>query len=298
MSKKISSMLVTLLIYLAAIAIGVVSFIYVLPDLDLVYRVLIADLIATVFIWLVSLPLKNASLYDPYWSVIPPIIVLLLMFYTNNWGLSLILLLLALSVWAIRLTYNWGKLWTDFSHVDWRYNNFQVMAPKLYWLVSFLAIMFVPTMIVFFQLIGPIILVEQVNLSFGLASILGTVVIVLSALLQLSADTQMQNFKKDPQNKGEIMKAGLWKYSRHPNYLGEIMVWWGTYLFYVQQFGFDWIILAPIAMTALFVFISVPLMEKKILKTRPEYSDYIKEGGMLVPFPKQMFSKSSVNQEK
>ena len=220
------------------------------------------------------------------------------MFYTNNWGLSLILLLLALSVWAIRLTYNWGKLWTDFSHVDWRYKNFQVMAPKLYWLVSFLAIMFVPTMIVFFQLIGPIILVEQVNLSFGLASILGTVVIVLSALLQLSADTQMQNFKKDPQNKGEIMKAGLWKYSRHPNYLGEIMVWWGTYLFYVQQFGFDWIILAPIAMTALFVFISVPLMEKKILKTRPEYSDYIKEAGMLVPFPKQMFSKSSVNQEK
>lgn len=298
MSKKISSMLVILLIYLAAIAIGVVSFIYVLPDLDLVYRVLIADLIATVFIWLVSLPLKNASLYDPYWSVIPPIIVLLLMFYTNNWGLSLILLLLALSVWAIRLTYNWGKLWTDFSHVDWRYKNFQVMAPKLYWLVSFLAIMFVPTMIVFFQLIGPIILVEQVNLSFGLASILGTVVIVLSALLQLSADTQMQNFKKDPQNKGEIMKAGLWKYSRHPNYLGEIMVWWGTYLFYVQQFGFDWIILAPIAMTALFVFISVPLMEKKILKTRPEYSDYIKEAGMLVPFPKQMFSKRSVNQEK
>lgn len=297
MSKKLSSMLVILLVYIVAIAIGVLSFIYIMPSLDLVYRILIADVIATIFVWLVSLPLKNASLYDPYWSVIPPVLVLLVMIQQNNWNLSLVFLLLALTVWAVRLTYNWGKLWTDFSHVDWRYRNFQVMAPKWYWLVSFLAVMFVPTIIVFLQMIGPIMLAATPILSFGLFSIIGTIVIVMSALLQLVADTQMQNFKKDPNNKGKIMNLGLWKYTRHPNYLGEIMVWWGTYLFYVEQFGFDWIILAPLAMTALFVFISVPLMEKKILKTRAEYREYIKEAGMLVPFPKQIFTRNKAEQE-
>ena len=62
------------------------------------------------------------------------------------------------------------------------------------------------------------------------------------------------------------MRGGLWKYSRHPNYLGEVMVWWGTYFFYFQQFGFNWIIAAPILMTLMFVFISVPMMEKENFK--------------------------------
>ena len=62
------------------------------------------------------------------------------------------------------------------------------------------------------------------------------------------------------------MRDGLWKYSRHPNYLGEIMVWWGVYLFYVQQFGLDLVLVAPVIMTLMFIFISVPLMEKKNFK--------------------------------
>ncbi len=298
MNKKLSSMLIILAVYVVAVILGVGIYL-VLPDqVGFIYKLLIADLVATVFVWLVSLPLKNASLYDPYWSVIPPLAIALIMIEKNNWSLSLILLLVALSIWAIRLTYNWGKLWKDFSHVDWRYVNFQKMAPRLYWLISFLAVMLVPTLIVFAQLIGPALLVDVPNLEFGFFSIAGTVVIVLSALLQLVADSQMQNFKKDPANKGAIMRDGLWKYSRHPNYLGEIMVWWGTYLFYVQQFGFDGIIVAPILMTLLFVFISVPLMEKKILKTRPEYAQYIKEAGMLIPFPKQVLSKKTADQEK
>lgn len=298
MSKKLSSMLVILIVYLLVIAAGVGVYLVLPNSIGLVYRILIADLVATVLVWIISLPLKNASLYDPYWSVIPPLVVLLLMIEKNNWSLSLVLLLTALSIWGIRLTYNWGKLWTDFSHVDWRYKNFQKLAPRWYWLISFAAIMFFPTLIVFAQLVGPALLVEVPSLSFGIYSVIGTGVVILAAFIQLVADSQMQSFKKDPVNKGVIMRGGLWKYSRHPNYLGEVMVWWGTYFFYFQQFGFNWIIAAPILMTLMFVFISVPMMEKKILKTRPDYRDYIKEAGMLIPFPKQRFAKDTVRQEK
>lgn len=298
MSKKLSSMLVILIVYLFVIAAGVGVYLVLPSSIDLVYRILIADLVATVLVWIISLPLKNASLYDPYWSVIPPLVVLLLMIEKNNWSLSLVLLLTALSIWGIRLTYNWGKLWTDFSHVDWRYKNFQELAPRWYWLISFAAIMLFPTLIVFAQLVGPALLVEVPSLSFGIYSVIGTGVVILAAFIQLVADSQMQSFKKDPVNKGLIMRGGLWKYSRHPNYLGEVMVWWGTYFFYFQQFGFNWIIAAPILMTLMFVFISVPMMEKKILKTRPEYREYIKEAGMLIPFPKQRFTKDTLRQEK
>ncbi len=298
MSKKLSSMLVILIVYLFVIAAGVGVYLVLPSSIDLVYRILIADLVATVLVWIISLPLKNASLYDPYWSVIPPLVVLLLMIEKNNWSLSLVLLLTALSIWGIRLTYNWGKLWTDFSHVDWRYKNFQELAPRWYWLISFAAIMLFPTLIVFAQLVGPALLVEVPSLSFGIYSVIGTGVVILAAFIQLVADSQMQSFKKDPVNKGLIMRGGLWKYSRHPNYLGEVMVWWGTYFFYFQQFGFNWIIAAPILMTLMFVFISVPMMEKKILKTRPEYREYIKEAGMLIPFPKQRFAKDTLRQEK
>lgn len=291
-------MLIVLLVYLFVIAVGALVYLALPSALGIVYRVLIADLVATLLIWVISLFVNNASLYDPYWSVIPPVIIFLLLFENQKWSLSLVLFVISLSIWAIRLTYNWGKLWTDFSHVDWRYKRFQDMAPKLYWLVSFLAIMLFPTLIVFAQLIGPILLTVEPIVSFGPFSIIGGSVIIIAAFIQLVADTQMQNYKKNPANRGAIMREGFWKYSRHPNYLGEVMVWWGVYLFYVQQFGFDGMIVAPILMTMMFIFVSVPLMEKKILKTRPQYREYIKEAGMLIPFNKQIFAKKPVELEK
>ncbi|HKM02368.1 MAG TPA: DUF1295 domain-containing protein [Bacilli bacterium] len=298
MSKKTSSLLTILAVYAFVAVAGVIVYMFLPSTMGLVYRVLIADLVATILIWIISLLLKNASLYDPYWSVIPPLILLLLMLEKNNWSLSLVLLLVTLSVWAIRLTYNWAKLWSDFKHVDWRYKNFQKMAPKWYWLISFLAVMFFPTIIVYAQLVGATILVEATNLNFGVYSIIGAFTILLAAFIQLTADTQMQRFKNDFSNKGQIMRDGLWKYSRHPNYLGEIMVWWGVYLFYVQQFGLDLVLVAPVIMTLMFIFISVPLMEKKILKTRPEYKVYIKEAGMLIPFPKRKIFKDVSEEAK
>ena len=173
MSSKLKSMLVILVIYLLVIIGSVVVFLTLPTTLSLLIRVLIADVIATMLIWLLSLMLKNASLYDPYWSVIPPVILVLVMMAEKTFTLPLVILLTALSLWAIRLTYNWGKLWQDFSHVDWRYENFKKMAPRLYPLVSFFGIMLFPTLIVFAQLVGPLAMIKAQTATFGLRVFMG-----------------------------------------------------------------------------------------------------------------------------
>ncbi|MFA5660534.1 MAG: DUF1295 domain-containing protein [Bacilli bacterium] len=286
MSSKLKSMLVILVIYLLVIIGSVVVFLTLPTTLSLLIRVLIADVIATMLIWLLSLMLKNASLYDPYWSVIPPVILVLVMMAEKTFTLPLVILLTALSLWAIRLTYNWGKLWQDFSHVDWRYENFKKMAPRLYPLVSFFGIMLFPTLIVFAQLVGPLAMIKAQTATFGVYSVLGAITMIGATLLQFVADSQMQTFKQDSKNKGKIMQEGVWKYSRHPNYLGEILVWWGTYLFTIDAFGFSYFIIFPILMTLMFRFISVPLLENKILSTRPAYKAYKETARMFIPIKK------------
>lgn len=286
MSSKLKSMLAILIIYLIVIIVGTAVYLWLSFTLPLLVRVLIADVTATLLIWLLSLILKNASLYDPYWSVIPPVILFFVMMAEKTFTLPLVVLLSALSLWAIRLTYNWGKLWQDFSHVDWRYENFKKMAPRLYPLISFFGIMLFPTLIVFAQLIGPLAMIEVQTAKLGVYSVLGALTIISATILQFVADSQMQTFKLDPSNKGKIMQEGVWKHSRHPNYLGEIFVWWGTYLFTIDAFGFSYFIIFPILMTLMFRFISVPLLENKILRTRPEYNNYKQTARMFIPIKK------------
>jgi steroid 5-alpha reductase family enzyme len=106
--------------------------------------------------------------------------------------------------------------------------------------------------------------------------------------LQYIADGQMRAFKKRNLDKKICIEEGLWKYSRHPNYFGEVMVWWGLYLIYFgATLTLNLYLLAPLAMTSLFIFISIPMMEKKILRTRPEYKDYQDRVSMLIPLPRK-----------
>ncbi|MCR3906382.1 MAG: DUF1295 domain-containing protein [Tenericutes bacterium] len=284
MSKKYKSMIWLFLIYLVAFAIGGLAFFYFV-NLSLILRLMIADVTATLMIWLFSLMLKNASVYDPYWSVAPPVILIFALIYLEiTLNLSIFLMIVAILVWSLRLTYNWARNWTGFKEQDWRYTLIYKKSPKLFFLTNLFGIQMMPTMIVFVQLIGAIYLMT-ISPSINYLIVLGFLVIIISASIQYIADQQMYNFKN--LNKGEkrCIEEGLWKYSRHPNYFGEIMVWWGLYLMYFgSTLKLDFIILAPLAMTALFLFISIPMMEKKILKTRPEYAFYQERVSVLIPF--------------
>lgn len=272
------------LLYAFAITIGIFTFQFASAE-TLIIRLLIADIAATFVIWMFSLALHNASVYDPYWSVIPIVILTGVIIYLNvSINLAIVMLYTSLLIWSIRLTYNWAKNWTGFKEQDWRYTMIYQKSPKLYFLSNLFGIQMFPTLIVFVQLIGATYFIQS-NPETNLFTWAGFLIIIISAVIQFISDQQMCEFKEREKGQKKCIEEGLWKYSRHPNYFGEIMVWYGLYIIYfgsVQKI--DILFAAPILMNALFLFISIPMMEKKILKTRPEYKDYQERVSMLVPF--------------
>lgn len=288
-------MVFILIIYALATTVGVLLF-HAMPDWSLVLRVLLADVAATLVIFFMSLILDNASLYDPYWSVQPPIILVLVITHLGiAMTFPILILLFAIFVWAIRLTWNWAKGWEGFDHQDWRYTMLREKAPKVYLLTNLFGIQLMPTVLVFLQLISAI-LVFQMDPALNLGYVLGAIIIVSSAVLQYVADGQMHAFKQREKGKRTCIDEGLWRISRHPNYFGEVMVWWGLYLMYASAVKtIDWLIIAPLLMTGLFVFISIPMMEKKILSSRPEYKHYQAKVSMLIPwFRKEPMETTSI----
>ena len=96
----------------------------------------------------------------------------------------------------------------------------------------------------------------------------------------------MRKFRSDPKNKGKTMKYKLWRYSRHPNYLGEIGFWFGIYFMGISS-GFAplWLIVCPLAMLLLFVLVSCPMMDQRSLKNRPNYREYMDNTSQLMLLP-------------
>jgi steroid 5-alpha reductase family enzyme len=289
MNKKTLTMLELFVVYAIGFAIGAIIYVFLKQSVEnAVIRMLIADLAMTILLWVYGLLRRNSSVYDPYWSVVPPIILMGWMLDSvATWTIPTILLFLGVTCWAVRLTFNWALGWTDFSDQDWRYTMIRDKHPRLWPIANLFGIMLMPTIIVFIQLIGSHELIA-LQASANAWSWIGFFMIVGAAIIQFIADGQMRRFKTANKGSKQCIEEGLWKWSRHPNYFGEVTVWWGVYVMYVGVTGrLNMAILPPILMTALFLFISIPMMENKILATRPEYANYQERVSMLVPLPQR-----------
>lgn len=244
----------------------------------------VADVVATIIVWAFGLLYENVSVYDPYWSVFPPVAFLLWAFYTGVWSLPVILLLIASWYWGWRLTRNWMITFKGIAHEDWRYTKYRSLHPALFHLINFFGLNMVPTLVVFAAMLPGLKLYEEVSYQMSAISlvllIFGCVVCLSSATIQLIADKQSHDFRAV--HPGEVCNVGLWKHGRHPNYFGEIQFWWGIWIMYAALNGFDWFILGPIAMTALFLGISIPLMEQRQLANKPGYAEYRKQTRLLI----------------
>ena len=246
----------------------------------------VADVVATIIVWAFGLLYENVSVYDPYWSVFPPVAFLLWAFYTGVWSLPVILLLIASWYWGWRLTRNWVITFKGIAHEDWRYTKYRSLHPALFHLINFFGLNMVPTLVVFAAMLPGLKLYENPlsfkftsAVSFGLL-FLGFVICLIAPTIQLIADKQSHDFRAA--HPGEVCNVGLWKHGRHPNYFGEILFWWGIWIMYVPFGGIDWFILGPMAMTALFLGISIPLMEQRQLANKPGYAEYRRQTRILI----------------
>jgi steroid 5-alpha reductase family enzyme len=285
-SRKIYSTIIIGVVYLFAFATVYFGF-SMLTFPQTIINVLIADIAATVVLFIFSMILNNSSVYDPYWSVVPPLIVVYLIrvFPEGNQARQLIILCLVL-FWSLRLTINWFRGWKGINHQDWRYTSIADQTGRWYWPVSFIGIHLAPTIFVFLGCL-PLWYSIPGTSPINLYDIIASLFTLSAILLEWLADEQLIRFRKISDGK-TIMRSGIWKHSRHPNYLGEISFWGGMFLFAVSSNGLSsfagyWTVIGLASMIILFKFISIPLMEKRNRIRKPGYDEYINQVPALLP---------------
>lgn len=287
MKKKIIGLVVLLFVYLIAITIGVLTYIgFNSLGLNDYLAVLLADIAATIFVWLMGVIFKTASMYDPYWSIQTLIIYLALLIKYNNWNIGTILLLIAIAIYSIRLTTNFIIGFDSLSYVDWRYKMLKQKSGKLYQLVNLFGICMFPTLVVYSCSL-PFIAFSKSGF-FSSFQIIGLAITLLGVALEFISDIQMKKFIKIRTSREEVINIGLWKYSRHPNYLGEILIWFGvalTVILTIPQYWYFFV--GAIINLLMFIFISIPMEEKHLKEYKKDYDKYLKTTSPLLILPKK-----------
>lgn len=254
---------------------------YCLLPFDFWLNLLIADTVATVIVFIVSVICKNASVYDPYWSV-QPIIICIGYLFTSPLSIAGLLITVVICFWGIRLTTNWAYTFHGLKHQDWRYTMLCETTGVFYPLINFIGIHMVPTLIVYACTLPAVFII--ISDAFSWWMIIGLTISLGATTIQCVADVQMQSFRKN--RSSTFIRVGLWKYSRHPNYLGEILMWWGIGLATVCVLPSCWYLLAGALLnTLLFTFVSLPMAETKQSK-KEGFTEYKKETRLLLPLPK------------
>lgn len=246
---------------------------------------LASDVVATIIIWLFSTIFDNASIYDPYWSVLPMVMVIVFAKDLANFAPHTWVMIALVEAWGIRLTINWALSFKNLTIQDFRYDHFKNKHPKLWPLINLTGIHLVPTFVVFLGMLS-VAAYMQATPAFNIATIMSIGLCVAAIMIEMVADVQMKRARKQP-NHG-LIKVGLWSRSRHPNYLGEIVFWLALYLIMLSIAENMWILgLGPMVVLLLFGFVSVPLMEKHLSKKYPEYVEYKKTTNTFMIFPKK-----------
>ena len=270
------------------IAVGVG---YLFRGLHPLLTIFLADVAGTLVIYLFGRIFHNASFYDAYWSIAPLAISLFWLLRTSSANAVTtrqIIVIALIFLWSLRLTYNWARQWQGLKHEDWRYQDLRKKSPQWFWLIDLVGIEIMPTVIGFLACLSLYPALSVGTNSFGLLDIVAIIITGGAIEIETVADEQLKKFVQQNPQSGAIMTKGLWAYSRHPNYFGEVMFWWGLFVFgLAADSGYWWTIIGPVSITILFVFISIPLMEKRNLARRPGYAELRKKIPVFLPwFPK------------
>ena len=289
--SKSTSVIVSVAAYGVAFGAAVAAVKGLAPEHPLAI-VAVGDLAATIAVFAFSVLFDNSSLYDPYWSLSPAVIAGYYLWAgrADLGGRQLLVGALVLA-YSARLTSNFYRGWPGLAHEDFRYAGLRRRFPRGYWAVSFFGVHLMPTVVVYLGCL-PLYAVMRGGGALNGLDAAATVVVLGAILLAYVADEQLRRFRRDAALSGKSIQSGLWRFSSHPNYLGEIATWWGLYLFaFAAGAHWWWTGGGAVAITLLFVLISVPLMERRALATREGYGEYAARTPMLLPSASALFTR-------
>jgi len=250
---------------------------------------LVADLMATLTIFAFGRLFRNSSIYDPYWTVAPPLIALFWAFSPETDEVSIVRRMLVVGLvlaWSIRLTYNWMRGWQGLSHEDWRYVDLREKWGDRFWAIDLAGIHMFPTVQVF---LGCLALYPSLSTGTTALNTLDVIALSVTSLgiwFEMTADRQLRSFVTTRTDDQAILNTGLWAYSRHPNYFGENLFWWGIYLFALaaDPGSYWWTFVGPLTISLMFHFVSIPLLEERNLLRRPEYAEHQRRVSSCIPW--------------
>ena len=227
--------------------------------------------------------IKNNSIVDQAWGIGFVLIAVYSMLRLGNYGPISLLITLLVALWGLRLFYhimkrNFGKP-EDFRYAQWRKDWGKTVVIRSFFQVYMLqgALM----MLIAF----PVVLThEQANQSITAWTLIGVAIWLIGYFFEVVCDAQLRAFKQNSDNKGKLMTTGLWAYTRHPNYFGEAVMWWGIFIIALSAGASLISIISPIAITYLLVFVSgVPLLEKAMVG-RPGFEEYANRTNKFIPW--------------
>ena len=235
--------------------------------------------------WLVSLVRTNVTIVDSLWGLGFVLVAWLTGLYSDGfWGRNVLIAALV-TIWGLRLSVylsvrNWGK------GEDPRYGGWREKSGPNFWIVSLFKVFILQA--IFLWVISLVLQVGQLSAKpaqFTYLDVIGVVVWVFGFSFESVGDWQLARFKSNPSNRNRVMNTGLWAYTRHPNYFGEFLVWWGLYLVTLATPGNWWTILSPLIVTAVLLKMTgIPLTEKSLIERRPGYEDYIRHTSAFIPW--------------
>ena len=239
----------------------------------------------TLTLWLLSLALRDVSIIDIFWGL-GFVVVAWLSAALAGWPSNRCLLLVAITtIWGVRLS---GYLaWRNIGEKeDRRYREMRSHWGDRFPLVSLFTVFWLQAAILWVVAL-PLQLGVRSTESLGWLDALGLAVWSVGLFFEAVGDVQLARFKADPENEGKVFDKGLWRYTRHPNYFGDFLIWWGFYLVAAAG-GYWWTIFSPVLMGVLLMKVSgVVLLEKSISDRKPQYQSYVCRTNAFFPwFPK------------
>jgi steroid 5-alpha reductase family enzyme len=239
-----------------------------------------------VCLWLISIPLRYVSFVDSFWAA--GFIVVAGSTYTMTGGGTnrRQILFLLTAVWGARLAMYLVLRWRR-EGPDGRYVALLKKAPGNVHLFSLRKVFLLQAPLLWLVSL-PVQLgqIEAEPTSLGLIAWIGVALATVGIIFEAVGDHQLTAFKSDPANKGQVMDRGLWRYTRHPNYFGDCCVWWGLYLIAAETSPGVWSIFGPVFLTWTLVrWSGVPLLERRLQRSRPGYADYLARTSSFIPWP-------------
>lgn len=251
------------------------------------YPILISVVFIYMSLWfVVSLVKKRNDVADVAWGLGFVLVTWVSFFLSDDSGARGLLASLLVSVWGVRLawhihTRNKGKT-EDYRYLAWRKEW-----GKWFYIRSYAQVYLLQGTLLFLIVIPVLFINKDVGVSLGLLDFVGVAVWLLGFYFEVVGDAQLARFIKDPTNKGKLMQSGLWAYTRHPNYFGEVTQWWGIWLIALSVPNGLLAIVGPLTITVLIVKVSgIPMLEKKMAE-HPDFAEYKRTVSAFIPLPRK-----------